>query len=159
MGSSHEIHEGIEIHEVTSKGFVYFVGFVIFVVNVGCGSPGSQAVRAVMRSPIAPASDALFNAVVYTNGQLASAPQTDEQWGRLRAHAESLQAAGATLMRLAPPERQDEWQRQSVALIQASAEAVKATDARSLDAVLEAGGRLYSTCTGCHTPYMEKGEP
>ena len=147
---------------MTSKGFVYFVGFVVFVVfvvNVGCGSPGSQAVRAVMRTPIAPASDALFNAVIYTNGQLAAAPRTDEQWERLRAHAESLQAAGATLMTLASPDQQDEWQRQSVALIQASTEAVRAADARSLDAVLDAGGKIYSTCTGCHAAYMEKGEP
>ena len=141
---------------MTFRGFVYFVPVVAFVVSVGCSPSSSPAVRAVMRTPIAPASDALFNAVVYTNGQLAAAPQTDEQWGRLRAHAESLQAAGATLMTLAPPERQDEWQHQAVALIQASAETVTATSARSLDGVLLAGGKLYDTCTSCHAAYMNE---
>ncbi len=88
---------------MTFRGFVYFVPFAAFVLQAACSSSGSPAVRAVMRTPIAPASDALFNAVVYTNGQLASAPQTDAQWTRLRDHARSLADAGGTLRGLAPP--------------------------------------------------------
>lgn len=137
------------------KPFVYFaLGFVAFVVP-GCSS-SSPEVRALMRDPVAPASDALFNAVIYTNGQLAASPQSDEQWRRLRTHAESLQSAGGRMMALAPPDRQEDWQRQAMALIQAAAEARTAIDNRSLEGVLYAGGKIYTTCTSCHEAYMER---
>jgi hypothetical protein len=111
-----------------------------------------------MQTPIAPASDALFNAVVYTNGELASAPRTDAQWARLRAQAESLMAAGDSLAALAPGENPDEWRRQSAALAESAAEAAGAVEARSLDKLLDAGSRIYNTCTGCHATYAVRAD-
>lgn len=131
----------------------WVVGLALATLNCSSSDP---EVRALMRDPVAPASDAIFNAVIYTNGQLAASPQTDEQWGRLRTHAESLQSAGGRLMAFAPPDRQAEWQRQSMALIQASADARSAIDNRSLEGVLDAGGKIYATCTGCHAAYMAR---
>jgi hypothetical protein len=133
----------------------WVVGLALATLN--CSSSSSE-VRALMRDPVAPASDALFNAVIYTNGQLAASPQTDEQWGRLRTHAESLQSAGGRMMAFAPPDRQEAWQRQAMALIQASAEARTAIDNRSLEGVLDTGGKIYATCTGCHAAYMERAD-
>ena len=156
--ANHEVHESDEIRE--SKGmtrFAYFAfAFVPFVVHA-CSSSNPE-VRAVMQSPIAPASDAIFNAVVYTNGALASSPQTDEQWARLRTHAQSLQDAGGRLLTMAPRENAEQWEKQSVALVAASGEALKAIDGRSLDGVLDAGGKIYFTCTSCHGAYMERAD-
>lgn len=125
------------------------------LATAGCSSSDPE-VRAIMQSPIAPASDAIFNAVVYTNGALASAPQTDEQWARLRAHAQSLQEAGGRLLTLAPAENGEQWERQAVALVSSSGEALKAIEAKSVDGVLDAGGKIYFTCTSCHGAYMER---
>ncbi|MGE3402434.1 MAG: hypothetical protein AB7K63_07585 [Vicinamibacterales bacterium] len=111
-----------------------------------------------MQVPVAPASDALFNAVVYTNGELASAPQTDAQWTRLRAQAEALMTAGNSLAALAPGENPAEWRRQSAALAESAAEAGRAIEGKSLDGLLEAGSRIYETCTGCHAAYAVRAD-
>jgi len=106
-----------------------------------------------MRVPIAPASDAIFNAVVYTNGQLASAPQTDAQWTGLREQAESLMTSTRTLASLTPEGSPAEWLAQTRALEVAAEQTAKAIDVRSLDGVLEGGGKIYETCTRCHAAY------
>ena len=128
---------------------------VAALVAAACSSGYPAEVRELMQAPVAPASDAIFNAVVYTNGQLASAPQTDDQWNRLRGHAEALQKSGATLMTLAPRDNPDGWERQSVALVESAGAALAAIETKSLDGVLDAGGRIYGTCTACHGAYME----
>ena len=122
----------------------------------GCSSSNAEAVRDLMRFPIAPASDAIFNSVIYTNGQLASSPQTDEQWHRLRAHAEALRAAADQMVPLAPEPNRAVWVRESAALASAAAAAAAASDARSLDGVLDAGGKIYATCTACHAAYVAR---
>lgn len=141
---------------ICRSGFVLVV-FIVAIVVQGCNSSNPE-VRAVMQAPIAPASDALFNAVIYTNGQLATAPRTDGEWARLRTHAQSLQEAGGRLLTLAPDENGEQWERQSVALVAASGEALKAIEAKSLDGVLDAGGKIYFTCTSCHGAYMERAD-
>jgi hypothetical protein len=111
-----------------------------------------------MQSPIAPASDALFNAVVYTNGELASAPRTDAQWARLREHAESLITVSESLAAVAPVDNPDDWRRQAAALGAASKDAGRAIDGKDLDGLLEAGSRIYATCTGCHAAYAVRAD-
>ena len=69
-----------------------------------------------MEAPIVPASDAIFGAVIYTNGQLATAPSSDSEWDRLRQHARRMIAASAELMTLAPQNDPGEWRRQTDAL-------------------------------------------
>ena len=147
---------------MTRVGFVYFVVFVAFVVTQGCASPDAPAVRALMQTPVAPASDAIFNAIVYTNGQLVSSPQSDEQWTRLRMHAESLRTAAAAMKALAPKQSAEVWLRQSDALAAAAAAAVASIDAKSLEGVLDAGGKIYDTCGACHAAYITnpwRGDP
>ena len=111
-----------------------------------------------MQSPIAPASDALFNAVVYTNGELAEAPRSDAQWARLREHAESLMTASESLTAVAPVDNPDEWRRQAAALGEASTDATRAIERKSLAGVLEAGSLIYATCTGCHAAYAARAD-
>lgn len=107
-----------------------------------------------MQSPIAPASDAIFNAIVYTNGQLVSSPHTTQEWGRLRAHTESLRGAAQRMMPLAPRSNAAVWIRESAALDNASVAAMEAIDKRSVEGVLDAGGKIYATCTTCHEAYV-----
>ena len=111
-----------------------------------------------MQFPIAPASDAIFNAVVYTNGELAAAPRTAGEWARLRAQADALRTAAQRLADLAPADNPGEWRRQADALARASADAARAVDEESLAGVLDAGGNIYSTCTTCHAAYAERAD-
>lgn len=107
-----------------------------------------------MQATVVPASDSLFNAVVYTNGQLASSPQTDAQWQRLKTQVESLATAADRLRALAPANDGDEWVRQSTAMGTTAREAAAAVDARNLDGLLAAGSSLYSACATCHAKYV-----
>jgi hypothetical protein len=109
-----------------------------------------------MEAPIVPASDAIFGAVIYTNGQLAAAPSTDAEWERLRQHARRMLAASSELMALAPATDAGEWRRQTDALAMATSAALEAMDAKSLEGVLQAGSRIYETCTGCHAAYLKE---
>jgi len=122
---------------------------------VACSPASTRQASALMESPIAPASDAIFGAVIYTNGQLATAPRTDAEWDRLEQHAQSLVAAGASLKALAPTDDPAQWVRQSDALASASADALRAVKNRSLDGVLDAGSKIYDTCTLCHAAYVK----
>lgn len=132
---------------------------ISWLVFLSACSPTSRPeIRELMQTPIAPASDALFNAVVYTNGELASAPRTDAQWARLRAQAESLMAAGDALAALAPGENPDEWRRHSAALAESATQAARAIDGKSVDGLLEAGSRIYESCTGCHAAYAVRAD-
>jgi cytochrome c556 len=107
-----------------------------------------------MQAPIVPASDAVFGAVVYTNGQLARAPSGDAEWDRLGQHATALLDAALRLRTMAPKGSDPSiWVHQSDALAEASQAAVDAVSARSLDGVLDAGSRIYDACTRCHAKY------
>ncbi len=121
----------------------------------GCASPQTRQVGSLMESAIVPASDAIFGAVIYANGQLVSAPTTDADWTRLQAHARNLISAADRLRTLAPSDDPGQWTRQSDALNDASTDALDAMNRRHLEGVLDAGSRIYDTCTTCHTAYVK----
>jgi mono/diheme cytochrome c family protein len=109
-----------------------------------------------MQDPIAPAADALFNAVVYTNGELVAAPRSDADWSRLDDRVRALASAALPLKALAPAAGSDVWMKQADLYAQAVDEARTAIAGRSVDGVLAAGGKLYASCAACHEAYMER---
>ena len=120
-----------------------------------CSGGNAAAVRELMKSPIAPSSDAIFNAVAYTNGRLVAAPQDDAAWSRLRGHAQSLNHSADRLTALAPSTNSAEWLKQSAALRTSASDVERAVEHRDLDQILAAGGSVYATCTNCHAAYIE----
>jgi len=124
------------------------------VLLAACSSGTSGAVRELMKTPIAPASDAIFNAVAYTNGRLVTAPHDDAEWSTLRVQAESLQASADRLTMLAPRDNA-EWLKQSAALKTSALAVERAVEHRDLEQFLAAGGSVYTTCTECHAAYIE----
>lgn len=119
-----------------------------------CSGSGTSAVRELMRTPIAPASDAIFNAVAYTNGRLVAAPQDDAAWAKLQAHGVSLAQAADALVGLAP-EDGAAWFRESAALKDAALEVERGAQRKDVERILAAGGSVYATCTGCHAVYVK----
>jgi hypothetical protein len=108
----------------------------------------------VMDGIVVPSSQAIFDAVVYDNGQLVQEPKSDDDWYRLRMHAIAVAEAGNLL--LMPPRRKDDadWVKWSHALTDAAVRVEQAADARNIDRLLQTGGEVYTACTGCHAKYL-----
>ena len=113
------------------------------------------SVDEVMDGIVIPSSQAIFDAVVYSNGELIQAPKTDDDWFGLRLHALAVAEAGNLL--LMPPRAKDagDWSKFSRALTDAAAEVARATEAKDIERVLQTGGTMYTACTGCHAKYIE----
>ncbi len=110
----------------------------------------------IMGGMIDPAADFYWDAVgiiVDSAGEHQIAPQTEEDWLRVRAAAYTVAEAGNLLMM---PERaldQSGWIALSQSLVEAGRRAVEATDARNLDAVFDTGAEMYYVCSNCHAQY------
>jgi hypothetical protein len=145
------------------------VAITIAAAGFACGDGGSgggthaagdeafrpvASVDQVMDSIIIPSSQAIFDAVVYDNGQLVQEPKSDDDWYQLRMRALAVAEAGNLL--LMPPrlKKEAEWVKWSHALTDAGVRAEQAADARNVDLLLKTGGEIYAACTGCHSKYL-----
>jgi hypothetical protein len=108
----------------------------------------------VMDAIVIPSSQALFDAVVYVNGELTQSPKTDDDWFRLRMQALAVAEAGNLL--LMPPRVKDsgDWVTFSHAMTEAAVRVEQAADAKNVDLMLQTGGELYAACTACHEKYL-----
>jgi hypothetical protein len=110
----------------------------------------------LMAGVIDPAADVYWDAVgviVDSAGEHQLAPQTDEDWLRVRAAAYTVAEAGNLLMM---PDRaldQGAWITLAQSLVEVGQRAVEAADSRSLDAVFDMGAEMYYVCTNCHGAY------
>lgn len=129
----------------------------------GCAGPSSAGdtafkpvatVDQVMDAIVIPSSQALFDSVVYVNGELTQSPTTDDEWFRLRMHAIAVAEAGNLLL-IRPRLRDvDEWAVFARAMTDAAMRVEQAADAKSIDLMLQTGGELYAACTNCHEKYL-----
>lgn len=113
-------------------------------------TPGGiqPSVMEIMDAMVVPQSDALFAV-----GRIA--PTTAVQWNTLRLDAIVLIEAGRALT-LAERSQGPDWDAWSRGMAAAAAQAVNAIEARQVDGVLDAGGALIESCTGCHRVYLPR---
>lgn len=114
----------------------------------------AATVDQVMDAMVIPSSQAIFDAVVYENGELVSAPKTDDDWFRVQMQAFAVAEAGNLL--LIPPRAKDtgEWAAFSRALTEAGVAVTKAAEAKDLERMLSTGSDLYRACVNCHARYL-----
>ena len=112
------------------------------------------SINAQMVSLVDHAGHALWDAE-----QEGKAPKTDQDWENIAEHATQL-AAAATLITLpgtGPNDRewtqQPNWLKWSRAMGDAGLAALKASDAKSQEALVTANGRLVESCEGCHKEF------
>jgi len=88
------------------------------------------------------------------NGVTEHAPQTDDEWDRVRAAALMVAESGNLL--LMPPRMVDNraWTFFSRQLTEAGVEAAAAAAAHDVDRVFAAGEQIYNVCVACHTRYI-----
>jgi cytochrome c1 len=106
-------------------------------------------VLGLMKAVIIPASDAVF--VV---GK--APPKSEREWSAVDNGAARLIEAGKVLAKEAPPAGNADWIRLANAMADAAAAAGRAAKAKNVDAVLDAGDVLYTTCEDCHRHYVKK---
>ena len=113
------------------------------------GSKPAAGVSGLMKSVVIPESNAVF-------GVGKAAPKNDQDWTAVRDSASKLADAAKLLMLQAPAAGGANWVKYSKAMSDAAAAAVKAATGKNVDAVLDAGDVLYSSCEDCHKQYMKK---
>jgi hypothetical protein len=134
-----------------------------------------------MDSVVDPSADFIWNSVatiVDSEGEHEKFPRTDEEWRELRRHAirlleapNLLLVAGRHIARPGekaenpqielPPEiieamvnkDREGWTRLALGLHDATADALKAIDARDIEGILNAGEGIYKACENCHLKY------
>jgi hypothetical protein len=114
-------------------------------------------VEQIMETTIESTSGAVFDAAVWENGVQVGGPKTDDDWKMVQANALMLAEAGSLLMMGSRAKDQTGWMTRSQALIDAALLASKAAEAKRIDAVFDAGGKIYLACNGCHQQYITTG--
>ena len=110
----------------------------------------------LMYHVVDPAADVYWRAVgtiVDSAGVHELYPRTDEEWEAVSNAAMTLAESGNLLMMQGRAIDQGAWMTMSQQLIEVSARALEAADARNLDAVFDMGAEVYYVCTNCHATY------
>jgi hypothetical protein len=132
----------------------------------GCAQPepeplpfkgGNFTVLHLMEGPIAHAAEDFWGSVstiVDENGITENFPRNDEEWEHVWAAAVTIAESGNLLMMSPRAKDQGDWLKWSSDMVDVGAEAAKAAESKSPEAVLEVGERVYNVCTGCHMQYI-----
>jgi hypothetical protein len=114
----------------------------------------NASLEQLMEATITPASNAIFDSAVWTNGEPANLPDTDAEWETVEHGAITL-AESANLL-LMPGRVKDwgEWRRFAHDLHAGARAAERAALNKNVDDVLQAGDLIYQACTNCHRKYL-----
>jgi hypothetical protein len=129
------------------------VAVALLIAGLSAQQPAPKAVASIKEiheAMISPSSDAIFDV-----GR--EAPKTDAGWTALRQNAIILAEAGNLLMVDGRAKDKGNWMKMARALVDTSAVALKAVQARHADDVVKAGDQIVSVCEDCHEPYRDHG--
>ncbi len=116
----------------------------------------ADTVERLMVGTIEPAAALIWNSVsttVSSAGVEERFPKDDREWAAVRRSAVRLADAGRSLTTGSRARNGGDWAARARQLTAAAEETVKAADAKSPDAILETGEKIYSACLGCHQRY------
>lgn len=113
--------------------------------------------RELMTWVIDPAADAVWDSVqtiMTEKGTIEKFPKTDADWAVARNGAATLAEAANLLMMDGRARDNKEWMTRARRLMDAGEKALKAADARNVDALFDAGTDMFNACDGCHLRYQ-----
>jgi hypothetical protein len=107
-------------------------------------------------------SSKVFGAVatiVTEHGEEQVQPRTDDEWNVIRNNAAMLLESGNLLLlegraRNAQIQDLQDWNAKARAMSVAARTAIEATDVKDPEALFNASGDIYQTCTDCHEKYI-----
>jgi hypothetical protein len=117
------------------------------------------SVQQIMRGIVGPAANVVFNAVATTitlSGTEERAPKTDQEWNAVGDSAAALVESGNLLMLGNRAIDNGDWMMMSRSLMDASRVALKATEARNVEALFASSEAINATCDGCHQRYQRQ---
>jgi hypothetical protein len=106
----------------------------------------------VMDAMIIPASDVIFNVSV-------EAPKDADGWKTVEDSAIILAESGNLLMLGSRVKDTGEWLKASRAMVDAGEAALKAAQAKDVDAFTPLGEQVLESCKQCHDRYLDKTAP
>jgi hypothetical protein len=144
-------------------------------------------IQDIMKNVIDPSAEHMWKSVgveISAKGSIEKQPRTEEEWTEERRHAKTLVDAGDLLLvpgrkaaapgvksefpgiELEPVEidalLQKEWpqfERLAKDFQKASAEQLKAVEARDIEGIYKTGGDLDTTCENCHKVFYYPNDP
>ena len=108
----------------------------------------------IMDALVIPSAEFIFDAAIYENGELVTAPETLEEWAAVEYAALAIAEAGNLL--LVPPRMLDagDWVARSHDLTDSAVAVLGAARAQSVDELLNTGSVMYLACVNCHEQYI-----
>ena len=133
------------------------VGTLVFVFVCVSGTAAQAppmtpvaSIKQLQEAMISPASDTIFNV-----GR--SAPRSDDDWLTVRNAAVILAEVGNLFMLEGRAKDTGQWMEFAGELVEAGTAALRATDVRDVNGLLDAGDRIAAVCEACHRPYRDGG--
>lgn len=112
--------------------------------------------KQLMAWVLEPNAQVAWNAVgtiITADGQQDIAPQTDEDWNRVRDSAATVAEAANLLMMEGRARNQDDWMKKSRNLLDKATIVLQAAEAKDSQGVFTAGSDMYLACSDCHSVY------
>jgi hypothetical protein len=151
---------------ISAALFVSGIGFIIASARTGqaeaaaapvASLPPVASVKQIMAGIVMPAAYVVFDSVstiVDAKGTQENQPRTDEEWARVGASAAVLIESANMLLIGDRAVDQGDWVKMSKAMADAGQMALKATDAKKPEGILEAGEAINQSCDSCHEKYQ-----
>jgi hypothetical protein len=130
--------------------------------SAACGGPAPSPfkpiadVKQLMQGIVDPNADAVWASVatIFTKaGTEERRPRTKEEWDEVRSRAMTLTESGNLLMMPGRAKDGGDWMKFSQELVDTSAVALRAAEARDVDGLLNVGGQIDEVCERCHKKY------
>ena len=132
------------------------------VALAACGGPAPPPykpvadVKQLMQGIVDPSADAVWQSVatIFTKkGTEERRPHTKEEWAAVRSHAMTLTESGNLLMMPGRAKDGGDWMKFAQELVDTSAVALRAAEAKNVEALLDVGGRIDEVCERCPKKY------
>ena len=112
--------------------------------------------KLLMQSVIDPSADLVWDAVktIITRDKTEEIrPRTTEEWIAVRNAAVALTESGNLLMMAPRAKDGGDWMKFAQELVDAASAALRATEAKDADRLLDVGGPIDEVCERCHKKY------
>jgi hypothetical protein len=129
---------------------------------IACGGPPPSPYRPVadvkqlMQGIVDPSADGVWESVatIFTReGTEERRPRTEQEWAAVRSHAMTLAESGNLLMMPGRAKDGGDWMKYAQELVDTSAVALRAAEAKDVDRLLNVGGEIDEVCERCHKKY------
>jgi hypothetical protein len=127
-----------------------------------CGGPPPTPykpvadVKQLMQGIVDPSADGVWDSVatIFTkDGTEERRPRTDKEWAAVRGHAMTLAESGNLMMMPGRAKDGGDWMKFAQELVDTSAVALRAAEAKDVDGLLNVGGEIDEVCEHCHKKY------